>query len=299
MRVRYPNGKLCKCGCGQSVKERFTPSGKNIGYQKYVEGHQPSPSLCDPAIQAKARISRYPQPTVRFCKCGCGQLARKNIATDGRNRGWYQYAEGHQPPSALLDPANRPPAKYPNGKPCKCGCGQLAKKSIGPDGRNWGWYKYAEGHQPPPPLCDPAILAKAHINHGRRLPVGSRRIREIYGKQYWEIKVAGQRRWQLEHRVIMGRRLGRKLERHEHVHHRDGNGLNNGLHADGGYNGILLSASAHGTLTNKDRPTTLCRCKCPHCGARLTHFKRLGKRPKSRHEHDHPSLKPFTPQPAT
>jgi hypothetical protein len=168
--------------------------------------------------------------------------------------------------------------KYSGGKPCQCGCGQPAKKHIGPDGRNLGWYKFAEGHQPPRPLCDPAVLAKAQAAKYARIPIGARRIKQVYGKQYWEIKVLGRRRWQLEHRWIMEQRLGRPLKRSEHVHHRDDDGLNNGLHADGKDNLLLLSNSEHMKLTHKGAPREMCRCECPHCGASLHHHKRLYKR---------------------
>jgi hypothetical protein len=172
--------------------------------------------------------------------------------------------------------------EYPAGKPCLCGCGQPARRNIGPDGRNRGWHKYAEGHRPPPVLCDPVVRARAHKAHTaawlERYPAGTRRIKQVYGKQYWEIKVPGQRRWLLEHRWIMEQRLGRKLLRTEHVHHRDDDGLNNGRHADGKDNLLLLTNSEHMKLTHKGVPREMCHCRCPHCGASLTHFKRLHKR---------------------
>jgi hypothetical protein len=172
--------------------------------------------------------------------------------------------------------------KYSGGKPCRCGCGQPAKQNIGPDGRNRGWYKFAEGHQPPRPLCDPAILAKAQAAKYARIPIGARRIHTVYGKQYWEIKVAGRKRWVLEHRWIMEQRLGRPLERREHVHHRDDDGLNNGLHADGEDNLEILTGSAHRLLHEAKNPTPRCRCKCPHCGKVVVHFRRSGKKRRDR-----------------
>lgn len=160
---------------------------------------------------------------------------------------------------------------------CACGCGQLAARKRH-NGRNKGWHKYAEGHQPRPALCDPKILAKTHANQKRtwdaRLPVGSRRVVDKGGKLYYEIKVAGKRRWPLEHRHIMETRIGRKLRSDEHVHHRDDNGLNNGLNADGGDNLQLLSASDHMRLTNLLKKRELCTCTCPHCGSNSVHFKK-------------------------
>jgi len=37
----------------------------------------------------------------------------------------------------------------------------------------------------------------------------------------------GIRKWQLEHRIVMERVLRRKLHKHEHVHHRNGNKTDN------------------------------------------------------------------------
>lgn len=103
------------------------------------------------------------------------------------------------------------------------------------------------------------------------LPIGSRRTKKSRNTSYWEIKVAGGGRWRLEHRVIMEKRLGRKLLRSEHVHHRDNNGLNNGNHADGKSNLELLTASVHMRRTNAGRKPT-CQCVCPNCGKNIKHF---------------------------
>ncbi len=165
---------------------------------------------------------------------------------------------------------------YPTGRLCRCGCGQPAKKNVGPDGRNRGWYKYAEGHQPPRPFCSAAVRAKAHRSSYNRLPVGSRRIHEVKGKQYWVVKVADRRRWQLEHRVVMSQVLGRPLLRSEHVHHKDNDGLNNDPD-----NLQVVSGSEHRKIHNIESPAPTCTCVCPGCGASLTHFKKLGKRAKS------------------
>jgi hypothetical protein len=163
--------------------------------------------------------------------------------------------------------------RYPNGKPCMCGCGQSAAKNV-VKGINKGWLKYAKGHQPPPALCDPSIRAKARDTLYARLPIGSRRkTHKSRGRWYWEVKVEGRRYWMLEHRHIMEQRLGRSLLSSEHVHHRDNNGLNNGLHADGKDNLVLLTASEHMKLTHKEQPAKHNFCTCPVCGQK--HFRKL------------------------
>jgi hypothetical protein len=104
------------------------------------------------------------------------------------------------------------------------------------------------------------------------IPLGTRRIHKVHNKEYWVIKVAGGGRWPLEHRHIMATRLGRRLRTNEHVHHRDNNGLNNGLHADGKDNLMLMSASKHIKLTHQETPPNTPYCTCPCCGQ--THFKK-------------------------
>lgn len=167
-----------------------------------------------------------------------------------------------------------PTTKYPNGRPCRCGCGLPAARNVTAGGRFKGWYRYAEGHQPPRPFCSPEVREKGRKRRAARLPFGSRRKRNAgRGRWYWEVKVEGRAKWMLEHRHIMELRLGRRLLTSEHVHHRDNDGLNNGAHADGESNLELLTASEHTKRTYRENPPKVTKCKCPCCGQ--THFKKL------------------------
>jgi hypothetical protein len=156
---------------------------------------------------------------------------------------------------------------------CACGCGSPPKKNI-VRGRNKGWLKYAEGHCPPPPLCDPKVRAKAGRARSRKIPIGTRHIRTVYGKKYWVIKIT-LNQWMFEHRYLMEKKLKRRLLRSEHVHHRDDDGLNNGKHKDGKWNLQLMTHSEHSSHTSKKSKRPLCVCKCPHCGKKVAHFKKF------------------------
>lgn len=160
--------------------------------------------------------------------------------------------------------------RYPKGKPCRCGCRKPAARLLGKDGRNRGWAKYAKGHQPPPPLCDPKVRRKAAISKLAAIPFFTRRKVRVGELWYWVIKVPGQGRWPLEHRYIMEQRLGRKLRTNEHVHHSDGDGLNNDPD-----NLLVMTASEHRRQHNNANPLPRCVCTCPHCGAISDHFRKL------------------------
>lgn len=101
--------------------------------------------------------------------------------------------------------------------------------------------QYARGErQPMIPLggpVSPEIILKRRIT--RRLNcLGSRQKAYSGGKQYWRILTfAG---WKYEHRLVMEAHLGRKLDTKEHVHHKNGDGLDNRLD-----NLEVLMASEH------------------------------------------------------
>ncbi len=79
----------------------------------------------------------------------------------------------------------------------------------------------------------------------------------------------GSRKTVLQHREIMEKRLGRKLDRGEHVHHKDEDKRNNKAS-----NLEVLPASEHGKRHSKDRPPEMISLVCAFCG---NPFERLAR----------------------
>lgn len=82
------------------------------------------------------------------------------------------------------------------------------------------------------------------MNSWRALPIGTRRKRRFRNVWYWAIKVSDDEkpgnRWQLEHRAVMAKLLGRPLRPEEIVHHRNHNTLDSAAN-----NLELTTKSAH------------------------------------------------------
>jgi hypothetical protein len=94
----------------------------------------------------------------------------------------------------------------------------------------------------------------------RYKPIGTKRITFRGGIPYCEVKIANPDVWQYEHRLVIERNLGRSLNRHEIVHHKDGNGLNNNPD-----NLQIVSTATHNKLHPKNLKWSRRFDKCRHC----------------------------------
>lgn len=79
------------------------------------------------------------------------------------------------------------------------------------------------------PVAHRARISAATVgrNNPRHLPVGSTRLRVCGTKTYRFVKSAEPNVWRYEHRAVLEAHLGRPLRRGEHVHHRNGDPLDN------------------------------------------------------------------------
>lgn len=71
------------------------------------------------------------------------------------------------------------------------------------------------------------MVASQRLRHLEINPIGSRKKTKRGPIFYWLIKISDRGRWRYEHRVIMEKKLGRKLDTGEIVHHLNHDGLDN------------------------------------------------------------------------
>jgi len=126
---------------------------------------------------------------------------------------------------------------------CGCGCGRLAPVFYNKSGRRKGQVAYYTKFIPGHGNKDWGRRIKAMPLGARDLlPLGSTRLHYATPTlAYRQIKIGpGNAGWRSEHRVVMERHVGRHLSRKEHVHHKNGDTLDNRIE-----NLELLTHSEH------------------------------------------------------
>ena len=113
------------------------------------------------------------------------------------------------------------------GRPCRCGCGRAVRLYVSQDGQFKGYGRFAPDCPRPKHGPCPAKGRKG-IEHPRSRPIGSRRL-HLAGRdlRYWLVKVQATGPWAFEHRYVMSHILGRPLLSTEHIHHANGDTLDN------------------------------------------------------------------------
>lgn len=140
-----------------------------------------------------------------------------------RHANQTSFKKGHQNPDARKKQSETLKRLYQEGK-------------REPPGRPWSDERKQKYRQ----LAGSGVLD--------RVPIGSSRVQSCGGFSYRMVKAGpGRKGWRYEHRLVMEEHLGRILATSEHVHHRNGDTLDNRLE-----NLEVLSSSKH---TARHSPT--------------------------------------------
>ena len=129
---------------------------------------------------------------------------------------------------------------------CACGCGENVPPYISPtSNRVKGYTKFIPGHG----NRDWGKRWAARIKSGEAVapnsvPIGTRKKHNAGGGLfYFRIKIGEPSTWEYEHRFLMATHIGRPLTATEHVHHINGDSLDNRI-----TNLAILSNDEHAHL---------------------------------------------------
>ena len=186
--------KTCECGCGQAtsispvtVSRRGWVKGQP---KRFVQGHHAKPA---------ERIERI------NCACGCGEV----IEWAYRHHAYRpKRLPGHTTPALQAKYARQRSAANPNPSGlCQCGCGEATEIARWTDARSGS----VKGTR------------RRFLPHHQLRGIKRGEGRYLNSQGYVLLRMPGHphavKGYVLEHRWVMEQKLGRPLERDEHVHH--------------------------------------------------------------------------------